>query len=59
MINSVIEEINSGVVQKVVLSRLKELHVKEKINLKVDLASKASKEKLEKIGATLNLKQKK
>ena len=33
--------------------------IKEKINLKVDLASKASKEKLEKIGATLNLKQKK
>ena len=33
MINSVIKEINSGVVQKVVLSRLKELHIKEKINL--------------------------
>ena len=33
--------------------------IKEKINLKVDLASKSSKEKLEKIGATLNLKQKK
>ena len=33
--------------------------IKEKINLKADLASKSSKEKLEKIGATLNLKQKK
>ncbi len=33
--------------------------IKEKINLKVDLASKSSIEKLKKIGATLNLKQKK
>ena len=33
--------------------------IKEKINLKVDLVSKSSKEKLEKIGATLSLKQKK
>ena len=30
----------------------------EKINLKADFASKSSKEKLEKIGATLNLKKK-
>ena len=33
--------------------------IKEKINLKADLASKSSKEKLEKVGATLNLKHKK
>ena len=33
--------------------------IKEKVSLKADLASKSSKEKLEKIGATLNLKQKK
>ena len=33
--------------------------IKEKINLKADLASESSKKKLEKIGATLNLKQKK
>jgi large subunit ribosomal protein L15 len=33
--------------------------IKEKINLKADLASKSSKEKLEKIGATLNLIKKK
>ena len=33
--------------------------IKEKINLKADLASKSSKEKLEKVGGTLNLKHKK
>ena len=33
--------------------------IKEKVSLKADLASQSSKEKLEKIGATLNLKQKK
>ena len=33
--------------------------IKEKINLKADVASKSSKEKLEKVGATLNLKHKK
>ena len=33
MINSVIKEINSGKVEKVVVSRLKEIHIKEKINL--------------------------
>ena len=32
--------------------------VKAKINLKVDFVSKSAKEKLEKIGATISLKQK-
>ena len=33
--------------------------IKVKVNLNVDFVSKSAKEKLEKIGATVNLKQKK
>ena len=32
--------------------------IKEKVNLNVDFISKSAKEKLEKVGATINLKQK-
>ena len=61
------EIINSSLLKKLKLINIRSIklkilgsgEIKEKVSLKADLASKSSKEKLEKIGATLNLKQKK